>query len=140
LTRYAVNAPNVIHENIEGETMVLNLATGRYYGLTGVAADIFTLLTAGLPPEHVAAAVAARYEGSPDAIDEGVRAFVEALREESLVVEAPGGAATGDTSLAPLPERPAFVTPILTPYTDMEQLLLLDPIHEVSESGWPEKK
>jgi len=33
--------------------------------------------------------------------------------------------------------RPPFVKPILQKYTDMADLLLLDPIHEVGEQGWP---
>ena|SRR6476660_8869681 len=31
----------------------------------------------------------------------------------------------------------AFVTPELHKYTDMQELLLVDPIHEVAEEGWP---
>jgi hypothetical protein len=27
--------------------------------------------------------------------------------------------------------------PVLNKYTDMQDLLLLDPIHEVDERGWP---
>jgi hypothetical protein len=30
-----------------------------------------------------------------------------------------------------------FVTPCLQKYTDMEELLLIDPIHEIDEVGWP---
>jgi hypothetical protein len=33
-----------------------------------------------------------------------------------------------------------FSRPILTKYTDMKELLLLDPIHEVDETGWPNPK
>ena len=32
---------------------------------------------------------------------------------------------------------PAFVTPELHKFTDMQELLLVDPIHEVTEEGWP---
>jgi hypothetical protein len=32
-----------------------------------------------------------------------------------------------------------FVEPALNKYTDMQELLLLDPVHEVSEAGWPSK-
>jgi hypothetical protein len=35
----------------------------------------------------------------------------------------------------------AFAEPILQKYTDMEALLLADPIHEVDKStGWPHQK
>ena len=33
--------------------------------------------------------------------------------------------------------RLAFEAPVLAKYTDMAQLLVLDPIHDVDETGWP---
>ncbi len=33
--------------------------------------------------------------------------------------------------------KPPFRAPSLEKYTDMEALLLLDPIHEVGQTGWP---
>jgi hypothetical protein len=32
------------------------------------------------------------------------------------------------------------VPPVLERYTDMQELLFLDPIHDVDESGWPHRK
>jgi len=50
-------------------------------------------------------------------------------------------AANGDRpprAAAPTADRPPFVKPILQKYTDMADLLLLDPIHEVDAGqGWP---
>ena len=36
--------------------------------------------------------------------------------------------------------RPAFVAPALTRYTDVKDLLVLDPVHDVDEMGWPTPK
>ena len=33
-----------------------------------------------------------------------------------------------------------FEKPVLQKHTDMQELLLLDPIHEIDEKGWPSKK
>jgi hypothetical protein len=33
-----------------------------------------------------------------------------------------------------------FTPPALTKFTDMQDLLLLDPIHDVGSGGWPAKK
>jgi hypothetical protein len=42
------------------------------------------------------------------------------------------------TALPPVVSgRLSFTHPQLQKYTDMQELLLLDPIHEVEESGWP---
>ncbi len=37
-------------------------------------------------------------------------------------------------------KKKSFCLPIIEKYTDLEELLLLDPIHEVDESGWPKQK
>jgi len=49
-----------------------------------------------------------------------------------------------DTVTAPLASparqdaaRPAFEPPVLTTFSDMQELLWLDPIHEVDDAGWP---
>jgi hypothetical protein len=40
-----------------------------------------------------------------------------------------------------LVDKPRFEQPVLEKFTDMEDLLLLDPIHEVNlQSGWPNQK
>jgi hypothetical protein len=36
-------------------------------------------------------------------------------------------------------DRPVFGQPVLEKFTDMADLLLLDPIHEVGEAGWPQR-
>jgi len=36
--------------------------------------------------------------------------------------------------------RQPFSAPVLNAYTDMEELLLLDPIHDVDQAGWPMPK
>jgi hypothetical protein len=33
-----------------------------------------------------------------------------------------------------------YTKPVLNKYTDMQQLLLADPLHEVQEAGWPHTK
>jgi len=41
----------------------------------------------------------------------------------------------------PLPAGTVFAPPVLEVYTDMQDLLLLDPIHDVDETvGWPSPK
>ena len=35
---------------------------------------------------------------------------------------------------------PPFEPPTLSKYKDMQDMLLLDPVHDVEEAGWPEPK
>jgi hypothetical protein len=135
-TRFRINTPPVIHETLDGEVIVVNLDTGVYYSLTGVAAEIWAAVEAGSSTTHAAGELHARYDGSRPDVDAAVTRFVEELEREQLI------SGDGDADARPASPidgtvRPAFVEPVLRKYTDMKELLLLDPIHEVGETGWP---
>jgi hypothetical protein len=70
-----------------------------------------------------------------------VRNLVEELVAESLIVPL-SSAPTPASGKTPAPVEPGtpFVPPVLERYTDMQELLFLDPIHDVDESGWPHRK
>ena len=137
---FRVNSPKVVHEVFETEVVIINLGTGTYYSVDGVAADIWTRIDGAMPGEIVEG-LTARYETSAGDIETAVTRFLDELQREGLIVpdqadtdekERPGRTAAG-------PERPLprFETPVLHKYSDMQDLLLLDPIHDVDDTGWP---
>ena len=73
---------------------------------------------------------------TPAEVDDAVIEFVGRLVDEGLVRPAPDGHPS-----TPIPEAGGaggpFTRPTITVYSDMEDLLLLDPIHDVDETGWP---
>jgi hypothetical protein len=135
--RFRTNSPPVVYETVEGETIVVNLETGSYYDLNEVGGYIFGAFEHGATVGEVAGRLAAGCDADPDAVQVAVEAFAARLTEEELLVPAPrNGSANGNGALM-TPAR--FVEPALNKYTDMQELLLLDPVHEVSEAGWPSK-
>lgn len=137
---YCVNDPTVISEVIDGETIVLNFDNGHYYSLNAVASEIWARVSAGNAVAAAAEGVAQRFGVEPVAIRAQVVDFIERLEEERLIrrVDATS-AAPVKTSVACVQPAGAFAPPAFEKFTDMEELLLLDPIHEVSDSGWPRR-
>jgi hypothetical protein len=140
-TPYAVRR-KVVHEIFDDEAIVVDLETGSYYTLAGSAGAIWSLVVAGAPPEQIVGEVRARYQGEPSAIEAAVYAFLEELEREQLIMRDRESAASErqvrEPSATPAgADRAAFEAPVLARYTDMEQILILDPIHDVDESGWP---
>ncbi len=139
-----VNAPSVAGEVIDGEAVIMNLATGHYFSTQGSGAIAWEAISAGASRAEIAAAVQRRYAIAPDdAVLQAVDSFVAELLRHNLVVETPSHdrdartpapVTQGDGPLAP------FEPPVLHVYTDMDDLLLLDPIHDVDEVGWPTPK
>ena len=134
---FHIDTANIMHEVIDGEVVVVNLDNGTYYSLDGVGADLWVQLADGSTLEALVAGVAANYAGERERIAAGIAEFVRRLQEEQLITASPGM----DESLRPVTATAApvrvYSDPVLEKYTDMEQLLLADPIHEVEESGWP---
>ncbi len=144
--RFRLNPDRVVHETIDGETIIIQLETGTYYSLAGSGAEIWAMLAAGRSAGEVVGELEQRYAGSRDELAEATDALVRELRREELLEEgtdedanAPssnGASANGGGDHANA-ERPQFDPPKLQRYTDMQYFLMLDPIHEVDAIGWP---
>jgi hypothetical protein len=132
---YRVNAPDVIHQIIDGEAVIIHLGRGFYYSLDDVGADVWRAVERRLSRAQVVATVAAAYEGADVAA--AVGGLLDQMIAEELIVEAPADAGS-DVPIETRGHRAPFVPPVLHKYTDLQDLLLLDPIHQVDETGWPE--
>ena len=138
-TRFRVNSPNVIHETIEGEVVLIDLKTGTYYSLRDSGAAIWQSIEQGAGEDDIEAALRSRYDASGDDIRDGLRRLLGELEREGLIRAEDGEAAEAaspsfsDNGAARLP----FAAPVLEKHTDMQDLILLDPVHEVGAEGWP---
>jgi hypothetical protein len=139
-SRFRVNSPTVTHETIDGEAVIINLDSGNYYSLIDAGCVIWNLVGKHLPASEIISRLSESYEGQRATIESGVVQLLSQLEQESLIVP--------DYESSELPEpqntgpqngsmRPQFQTPVLQKYTDMQELLLLDPIHDVDDMGWP---
>lgn len=141
MTHFRVNSPNVIHEIIDGEAVLVNLESGSYYSIDSVGAVVWDYVEKGLSTSQIVEAIAGQYDGEQADIAQGVQQLFVQLQEEQLIVPIEGPPSNGHTPIINAPAngqgKPQFETPVLHKYTDMEDLLLLDPIHDVDESGWP---
>jgi hypothetical protein len=77
------------------------------------------------------------YEGDASVIAEATVNFIGELSNEKLIITA----ADGVTGSATVPfaggaQKP-FDPPRMQKFTDIQELLLVDPVHDVEESGWP---
>ena len=137
---YRINSPSVIGEVLDGEAIIVNLDSGAYYSLDGAGADVWTAAQSGATLAGIIDLAVAQFSGDPAAIAAGVTDLVaELLAENVLVADKAAIGQIASPAGAPLAARPPFIKPILQKYTDMAELLLLDPIHEVGEEGWPQR-
>jgi hypothetical protein len=136
-TRFRVNSADVVHETIDGEVIAIDLGRGSYYNLAGGAVPIWEMLAGGATADELVAAFAAS-EDDRARIREDVTGLLRRLTDEALVVEEPSAEAASP-SAAPAAAG-AFEAPRFEKYDDMQDFFLLDPIHEVDATGWPNRQ
>lgn len=137
--------PNVVHETIEGETILLNLGTGNYYSIEWPGTLIWDLIAETGDAEGIRNLFLKANSGKESEIDKAYSQFINALLEEELVIAIENGeASTLSVDKETEEEFSKAVSNLeklsLNKYSDMQDMLLLDPIHDVDEKGWPEPK
>jgi hypothetical protein len=138
--RYRINQPAVIAEIIDSEAIIVNLDSGAYYSLRDSACTIWNLLVQGYTPIEVVTGMQAEYTGDTESMRSGVEALLAELLAEALLVPVepmPAAVPAFDTNGDTAGVLPQFLPPLMEKFTDMADLLLLDPIHEVDTMGWP---
>lgn len=141
--RFVVNAPSVVSEIIDGEVVIMNLTSGNYYSSDGVGAVVWGWIDEGKTVSDIERLALERYDASEEDVTAALTAFFDRLIEEKLVRETttvPSAAALPGRDRDAGAAREHFATPELHVYSDMQDLLLLDPIHDVDEAGWPRPK
>ena len=141
-SRFRLNTLRIIHETVEKETLIIDNETGAYYFIGGVGSEIWQMLTHYHEIDDLVEQVIQRYDGSPATIRDQVYRFLNDLHDEALLVPVGENNLLPSNEIPPLPKtestiKPTFERPVLKKFTDMQDLLLIDPIHEVSNAGWP---
>jgi hypothetical protein len=132
---FRVNSPTVVSETVDREVVMIHLDTGNYYSLRSTGALIWDALERGATVQSIAAALDTTSHNGTD-IGAVVGSFVDELMTEELIVRADDAAPRTSATVERSPDP--FEPPVLEKYTDMQQLILLDPVHEVDEGeGWP---
>lgn len=104
-------AKTFVGDTIGNDTIVINIETGAYYSLSSDAGKLWNLCEAG---SH----------NCPSGLED---VAAQLVAEGILSIEA------GD-----LPDGTgASFDPAFVKYTDMSDILLADPIHDVDDEGWP---
>lgn len=141
---YALDPKRVVHETIDGESIVIDLASGNYHSLAGSGSVIWTMLAAGCSVDYVVAELDRIYDGDENEIRQAVETITDRVVAEGLLTPSDRTAAQAaeiDVGHEPLAAaRGPFEPATFETYTDMQYFLLLDPIHDVEAAGWPHER
>jgi len=130
--------PWMTHERLDDQVMMINLETGAYFALERPAADCWTALVEGAGRAGIVAEVTGQFDVDHAQAAADVETFITAMIDEGLVrwsdeepADRPAVATPSGT------QRLTYRAPQIEKHDDLEELLLLDPIHDVGPEGWP---
>jgi hypothetical protein len=144
--RLRINKPSVVYEKFDDELVLINLDSGNYYSFEKVGADIWDFIQNGASEADIIDEVSQRYAESLFTIEDAIKKFLSELKEEGLIVadETKESESTksfyNKNTIGSETEKLIFESPVLSKFTNMQEFLLVDPIHEIDYTDWPKNK
>lgn len=133
-SQWTLNEPLCVIEIIEGEAIIINSDKGSYYSLTAQATLIIESLLDGFTLEEIF-----QFNQIDKDIENKISVLIQqVLSEDIFIVGKIHKNKTHPNKLNIIDEAKDLHLEI---YTDMKEMLELDPIHDADEMvGWPKKK
>jgi hypothetical protein len=130
---YTIDTSKIVFEKFEDETVMINLTSGNYYGIMNVGKAILTLMEDGISRQNLLAVISKSYGKEITEVEEDIQEFLTTLVNEGIaqITE------FGSIEFSLIENCLNYEKPVLEKFTDMQDLILLDPVHDVNSKGWP---
>lgn len=136
--RLRVNTDEVAGEVVESETIVINFGTGMYYSMDNAGAVAWQLIEGGHSLAEMASIISERYGIESGDVLRDLENIVNALLEERLVVIDEEATSPAPVTLPLIEKGEKYSGLSLHTYTDMSEILALDPPLPVLKDPWEE--
>jgi Coenzyme PQQ synthesis protein D (PqqD) len=134
--RYRLNSDEIAAETIGGESVILNLSSGDYFSLNGAGGLAWALLVRGHSATEIAPRIAGHFGVGEERAQADLDALVTGLVEQELLI-ADDSAQPSEPAEDELPPEGEYAAPSLEVFTDMSELLALDPpMPGIKEVPW----
>jgi hypothetical protein len=139
MNAYQLDNTNIAQEVFGNEAVLINIPLGKYYSVRGnTGIRILELLREPASLESIWATIQNEFQSDEAIARAEIEVFLNQLENERII-----------DSILITPSFPNQEVTIKLPYEkveleifdDMQELIMLDPIHDVeSFKGWPQKK
>jgi hypothetical protein len=135
--RFLANENEVAAKVIDGEVIIINLSNGMYYSMDKVGADVWLLIAAGHSIDEISSILSKRYDVDQETVASGIDPLADQLLEEQLIVANDAATAPeGEVELESV-NGAVYETPAFNKYSDMGDVLALDPpLPQLEEEPW----
>lgn len=125
------------YETFEHEVVVLQTLDGTYYAFGGSTIVFWEDLVSGRSIARILSALDGEAKHAGNSIAGAVTSFIDVLMQEQILLPV-ATEAEGELRLGGASPNQEFVMPTFEKHVDMQDLLTLDPIHDIDiAKGWP---
>lgn len=125
--RLVLNEPDVVAKVLDGEAIIINLKTGVYCSLNPTGTFIWQCLLEGASLAETSEALAECYVPTPETAATDTHSLAVGLMNEGLIRVDPSATAPAPDWTTPKPGGSSYEIPRLDVFSDMAELLALDP-------------
>jgi hypothetical protein len=134
--RYRLNRDEIAAETINGESVILNLSSGDYFSLNGAGGMAWALLVRGYTAPEIKQRISSHYDVEEERVQSDLDALLPHLVEQELLIP-DDSADQSEPAEGELPPPGEYASPSLEVFTDMSELLALDPpMPGIKEVPW----
>jgi hypothetical protein len=137
--RYNTYDNNIISDVFGEEVVLVNLESGVYYSLRNSASQIWIRLINQYSPTEIFADLIQIYKVDENDLISDINLFFTQLLEAKIIkmaLETKKKTIEFNSKEILVP----YTSPVLETFSDMQEILLLDPVHDVDKAGWPISK
>lgn len=134
---WLIDPNKVMSEILDGEAVIIDLATGSYHAAAGVAGTVWEGMVCGHSLDRIMGDVRRSHTDVPADAETAVRTFIDSVVAAGLAQPATNAGSTSDSRVPAGPEPTPWSVPVLESHDDLADLMLLDPVHDVTNLGWP---
>jgi len=137
MTTYTFNGSVFDPEDFGNEIVIINTVTGTYYTIGGSATHVLRWFFMPISSEQVQSLI---HQTFPNEVSEATT-FWNWVKHQSLIVQVETPELGTSSNEATSDQNPVIHNDwTYSRFDDMADLIRLDPIHDVSDKGWPHKK
>lgn len=135
---FKINDSVVEYERVNGEVIVISFKSGKYFSLSGSAADIWTILEASNSIISLQQQIGKYWKLERD-IKEELEEFINECINEEIVINSEA-IFVDNGNLPEDQDRSIWHKPNLMIFGNLQDLIMVDPVHDASLINWPIQK
>ena len=138
-SRFCIYDKNIISDVFGEEVVLVNLESGMYFSLRTTATQAWIRLQNNYSVYEIITELGNLYEVTNEELSKQIHVFVQELIDKKLI-KLSDATEKNPVAINENQQKGNFVPLVLEVFSDMQEILLLDPVHDVDKSGWPVSK